>query len=136
MLVSILFSVSGDRRGSRSLRVVALDGGNAGQLELGGARFGLAAGGRRFQQRLLGHVQRQFGGDLLTGAAASATAVDLDIQFRHQAFDLEFLAVGGAVGGHHVVLWQRNFLALQNSCSRVLASLPRVCGSTESRMGM
>jgi hypothetical protein len=62
-------------------------------------------------QRLFGHFQRQLGSGLFAGAAAAATAKHLDAQLGHQAFDFEFLAVRGAVGGDHVVLRQRDFFA-------------------------
>jgi hypothetical protein len=76
-----------------------------------------------FCSACLGHFERQLGGGLLAGAAAAAAPEDLDAELGHQAFDFEFLAVGGAVGGHHVIGRQRDFAALQEFLQQGLGVL-------------
>jgi hypothetical protein len=78
---------------------------------------------RALLQRPVRHLERQARGGLLAGAAAAAAAEDLDAELGHQAFDLEFLAVGGAVGRDHVIGRQRDLFALQEFLQQGLGVL-------------
>jgi hypothetical protein len=83
----------------------------------------------------LHRFERKLGSSLLTSATTTARAEHLDVELGHQAFDLEFLIVCGAVRSDHVVLRQRDLLALQvflQQRFRILAQRFRV-DSIENR---
>src|SRR5438094_5760433 len=69
----------------------------AGQFQLGRTGTALAPRSRALLRRLFGNFERCLGGRLFAGAATAAAAEDLDAELGHQAFDLEFLAVRGAM---------------------------------------
>ncbi|MNR17012.1 hypothetical protein D3C85_1336490 [compost metagenome] len=65
---------------------------------------------------------------MLGGAAAGAGRRNLDLQRRDGAFDLELLAVGRAMRGHHRVQRQRQLAALQELLQQGLGVLAQGLG--------